>query len=213
MAVSAKNLYTLLAVIVVIGAAGMAAVAATYEPGEGGWNPDAVIVGLAVGFGVNSFVLLLLLLTLRTAVQTVQRAQEVAQRVDEKEHVLQIEGIGPTYATRLNQVGIITIPELMDAEPERVATQIGVTVQAVKDWQAMGQLMQVKGIGPQYAEMLVLAGCRTVGELARSDPAKLTAKIDAVEDARRDNPVVGVNITQNHVERWIVAAKEYLRSR
>jgi predicted flap endonuclease-1-like 5' DNA nuclease len=150
---------------------------------------------------------------LRTAAATVKQAEVIKamSAADEKEHVIIIEGIGEAYASRLNQHGIITIPQLMDASPEDVAAKIGVTSALVREWQAAGQLMRVKGIGPQYAEILVMAGITTIGQLAQSDPAALTAKIDAIEDSRKVR-VTGIDVTQARVERWINAAKEYLRT-
>jgi predicted flap endonuclease-1-like 5' DNA nuclease len=207
-----RSLYTILAVLVIAGAVVTYFFAETYEPGEGRYEPNAVLFGLVWGFAIMSIIVLILLLTLRGAVATVQKAEEIKRfsAVEEKEHVIVIEGIGEAYATRLNQHGIITIPQLLAANPEEVAAKIDVTAALVRDWQAMGQLMEVKGIGPQYAEILVMAGVKRIGELAQADAVALTARIDAIEESRK-KAVLGTNITQRHVERWIEAAKDYMR--
>lgn len=208
-----RMLYTILSVLVVAGVLVVYLFSSQYEPNEGGYDPNAVTVGLTWGFGILSVIVLILLLTLRSAAQTVQQAEQIKamSAAEEKEHVIIIEGIGEAYATRLNQHGIITIPQLLAADPQQVAADIGVTTALVRDWQAMGQLMEVKGIGPQYAEILVLAGVKRIGELAQADAVQLTAKIDAIEESRK-KAVLGTNITQKHVERWIAAAKEYMRT-
>lgn len=208
-----RSLYTILAVLVIAAAIITYVFAEAYEPGAGHYDPNAVIFGLVWGFAILSIVVLILLLTLRGAVATIARAEEIKRfsAVEEKEHVIIIEGIGEAYATRLNQHGIITIPQLLAAHPEDVAAKIDVTADLVRDWQSMGQLMEVKGIGPQYAEILVMAGVKRIGELAQADAVALTARIDAIEEGRK-KAVLGTNVTQKHVERWIAAAKDYMRA-
>lgn len=124
---------------------------------------------------------------------------------DEKEHVLTIEGIGTKYAARLNQIGIISIPQLMKADAETVAGKIDAMPGLVEEWQAMGRLIQLKGVGPQYAEVLVKAGIRTVEELATTDAHRLATKITALEKDRKVR-IQGGTITDAVAQRWIDAA-------
>ena len=80
--------------------------------------------------------------------------------------VIQLEGIGPTYAERLRAVGIRTTTDLLAAEAPLVAEKIQADVPNVRRWQAMSRLIELNGIGPQYAELLVRAGYATVDDLA-----------------------------------------------
>ncbi len=74
----------------------------------------------------------------------------------------------------------------------------------------MGQLMQVKGIGPQYAELLVKSDIKTVAELARVNPPALFATIETVQ-ASRHTAIQKGEIGLGNVERWVKAAGSHLR--
>jgi polyhydroxyalkanoate synthase len=51
----------------------------------------------------------------------------------------EIDGIGPTYAERLREGGIVTVAELSEAAPEEVAEMTGVGVNRAEDWVFQGQ--------------------------------------------------------------------------
>jgi predicted flap endonuclease-1-like 5' DNA nuclease len=109
-----------------------------------------------------------------------QKRRKLAAGVREREgemHVLQLEGIGPRYATRLNAVGVVTVGQLVDADAEEVAKLIEATPEQVQEWQAMGRLVQIKGVGPQWAEALARVGVRDQADLARRDPRELAGAI------------------------------------
>jgi predicted flap endonuclease-1-like 5' DNA nuclease len=125
---------------------------------------------------------------------------------DEREHVLTIEGIGTKYAARLNQIGIISIPQLMKADAEAVAGQIDAMPGLVEEWQAMARLIQVRGVGPQFAEVLVKAGVTTVEDLGSQDAHRLSTKIIALEKDRKVR-IQGATISDAVVQRWIDAAQ------
>src|SRR5581483_247580 len=96
---------------------------------------------------------------------------------DERQHILDIEGIGKVYASRLNAQGVITIPQLLAVDAANIATQIDATPEQVSEWQAMGKLMRLKGVGAQSAEILVKAGIRSIQQLAAEDATALSTKI------------------------------------
>lgn len=119
-------------------------------------------------------------------------------------HVLQLEGIGPLYATRLNAIGIVTVGQLTEADPHEVAKLIEATPEQVQEWQAMGRLVQVKGVGPQWAEALARVGVRDREDLARRDAREISnaiARLNAgkVRVTARDPPPATVRA-------WIRAA-------
>lgn len=89
--------------------------------------------------------------------------------------------VGPRLAERLYGVGIHTVDDLLAADPERVAVEIGarhITAELVRDWQdQMRLVMSVPDLRGGQAQMLVGAGYRSVGAIAAADPAQLCADV------------------------------------
>ena len=57
---------------------------------------------------------------------------------EESQHVILLEGIGNKYAARLNAIGIISIPQLVEARASDVAAQLQVEQGLIEEWQGMG---------------------------------------------------------------------------
>lgn len=125
---------------------------------------------------------------------------------EEKEHILAIEGIGPAYASRLNAQGVITIPQLLAVDANQVGSLIGATPELVKQWQAMAELIRVKGIGPQSAEVLVAAGILSVKQLAAETAENVSRKVKDAERGRKVR-IQGTDVTPAVAQRWIDAAR------
>lgn len=176
---------------------------------------ESAVTGLGITFAVLAIITAWLLISLQRAgvVQLFpgedQRAYVQVPKAEEGQHILLIEGIGEKYASRLNAHGIITIPQLLRINAMDVARKADVTEALAAEWQAMARLMQVKGIGAQYAEILAMAGIQSVEALARADPAQLLARIDGIE-ARRKTRVLKTDIQAGHVKRFIQAAKDHV---
>ena len=119
-------------------------------------------------------------------------------------HVLEIEGIGPHFATRLNGLGIITVNQLVAVDAERLAPMVHATPDQVREWQAMGRLVEVDGIGPQWAEALARVGVTGPDDLATRTPATLSASIAQLN--RGPVRVTGTDPSPATVERWVRAA-------
>lgn len=211
------------AIVLLAGAAVSLLVAWTARPGAGTYDVAGALLALTVAVA-SLYVLAFLILVRRSPVGTgtaepLDGARPAAQAPDtgfthipgehEGQHVLTLEGIGTKYATRLNNHGIITLPQLLDADPETVAAAVDAMPALVEEWQGMARLVQVKGIGPQAAEMLALAGVRTIQGLADADPPELTARIDAIEERRRVR-VLGTDVQEGHVRRWVEAARGHV---
>lgn len=125
---------------------------------------------------------------------------------EEKQHIMEIEGIGKVYASRLNAQGVITVPQLLAVNVDNIASAIDATPELVAEWQAMGKLLRVKGIGPQSAEILVRAGIRSVQQLAAEDPTALSNKIRDLEKSRKIR-IQGMDVTPVVAKRWVDTAK------
>ncbi len=101
-----------------------------------------------------------------------------------------LEGVGPAYAKKLNQAGIRTVRDLLRAcgTPEgrkEVAQQTGIDGKLILRWTNMADLFRIRGIGPQYAELLEAAGVDTVPELAQRNPENLYKKLAEVNAEKR----------------------------
>jgi predicted flap endonuclease-1-like 5' DNA nuclease len=122
------------------------------------------------------------------------------------QHVMTISSIGAANASRLNAMGIITIPQLAKARPENVGPAIGVETETVREWQSIADLLRVEGVAPTAAEMLVKSGVRSVPALAAMDSGELSRKLLDVERARRNKS--GLDLGQTAVAAWITSARE-----
>ena len=126
---------------------------------------------------------------------------------EESQHVLLLEGIGNKYAARLNAIGIISIPQLVEARASDVAAQLQVEPGLVEEWQGMGRLLPLSGIGPQAAELLARIGIRNVPQLAAHDPLDLSVKCkEAV--AGKKVKITSLDVTPAMAKKWIEAARE-----
>jgi len=126
---------------------------------------------------------------------------------EEGQHVLLLEGIGNKYASRLNAVGIITIPQLVEARAADVAAKLQVEPGLIEEWQAMGRLLPLNGIGPQAAELLARAGVRTIPQLASMDPLDLSLKCKAVVAGKKVK-ITNLDVTPAMAKKWIEAARD-----
>jgi predicted flap endonuclease-1-like 5' DNA nuclease len=126
---------------------------------------------------------------------------------EEAQHVLLLEGIGNKYAARLNALGIISIPQLVEARASDVAAQLQVEQGLVEEWQAMGRLLPLSGIGPQAAELLARVGVRSIQQLAAFDPLDLSVKIKDMEAGKKVK-LTKLDVTPAIAKKWIEAARE-----
>ena len=126
---------------------------------------------------------------------------------EESQHVLLLEGIGNKYAARLNAIGIISIPQLVEARSSDVAAQLQVEQGLIEEWQGMGRLLPVSGVGPQAAELLARAGIRSIPQLATQDPLDLSVKCKALVSGKKVK-MTNIDVTPAVAKKWIEAARE-----
>jgi predicted flap endonuclease-1-like 5' DNA nuclease len=123
--------------------------------------------------------------------------------------ISEIEGIGPTYAEKLAAAKIKTTNDLLDHCADKkgrkgMAASTGVSEKLLLKWANMADLMRLKGVGRQYAEMLEAAGVDTVKELATRRPDNLVAKMKEVNEAKN---LANATPAQSIIEGWVTAAK------
>ncbi len=96
--------------------------------------------------------------------------------------VVDIEGIGETYARKLNQIEIITTMDLLEKGSskrgrERIAAETGLPESLIITWVNHADLMRLKGVGAQTSELLEAAGVDSVKELKLRNPDNLHRKL------------------------------------
>lgn len=133
-----------------------------------------------------------------------KRRRFAAGANEEDPHVIELEGVGPRYATRMNALGIITVNQLVAADAAELARRIESTPEQVREWQAMGRLLRVKGVGPQWAEALARVGVTGPEDLAQRSPHALAGAI--AELNRGKVRVTGTDPPVATVSRWIRGA-------
>jgi predicted flap endonuclease-1-like 5' DNA nuclease len=122
----------------------------------------------------------------------------------------QVAGIGQRDATKLRKHGVRTSKGLIDAASSRtgrskLAGATGIDQRDLQQWINHSDLLRVKGVGAEYAELLVASGVDTLRDLRRRNPTALLAKIIGLNG---DSKVVQRLPTESMVEGWIEAAKD-----
>ena len=126
--------------------------------------------------------------------------------------IIDIEGIGETYAPKLQEVGVKTVAGLLERGKtpkgrKELAESTGINEKLILKWVNMGDLFRVKGIGPEYSELLEKAGVDTVKELRRRVPKNLHAKL-AEANSSTSRPLVRALPSLKAVQSWVEAAKQ-----
>lgn len=101
--------------------------------------------------------------------------------------IIEIEGIGETYAKKLQAIGIRTTENLLTAGGTKkgrdsIATQTGIPDSLILTWVNHADLFRIKGIAAQFSELLEAAGVDTVKELGNRNPESLHAKLTETND-------------------------------
>ena len=123
--------------------------------------------------------------------------------------IVEIEGIGPAYAEKLQGAGVTTIDALLEkgATPEGRAALVeetGIDSVRVLRWVNHADLIRVVGVGPQYAELLEAAGVDSVPELAQRNVENLVTGLAETNEARS---LVRRVPSADEVADWIEQAK------
>ena len=123
--------------------------------------------------------------------------------------IIDIQGIGPVYAEKLIGIGIETVDQLLEKGADAKGRQAiedatGIDHGRVLTWVNHADLFRVKGVGPQFSELLEAAGVDTVKELRNRNAANLAAKMLEVNEEKhlcRRTPV------EKEIQKFIDLAK------
>jgi predicted flap endonuclease-1-like 5' DNA nuclease len=128
--------------------------------------------------------------------------------------VIDIEGVGPAYAGKLHEVRIDTTEELLEAGRTpggrvRLSETTGISSGMLLQWINHADLMRIKGVGSEYADLLEAAGVDTVVELAHRKPENLVTTMRERND--KDELVRRVP-SDTMVADWVAQAKKLGRT-
>lgn len=120
-----------------------------------------------------------------------------------------IEGIGEAYGAKLRANGITTTKALLKACADRkgratTAKETGLDASRLLKWANMADLMRIKGIGKQFAELLEASGVDTVKELRNRNSTNLAVKMAEVN---ADKKLTRAVPAEKMVDGWVEQAK------
>ena len=120
-----------------------------------------------------------------------------------------IEGVGPAFLAKLTAAGISNTRDLLNAcctkrGRAEMAEETGISEKLLLSWSNMADLMRIKGVGKQYAELLEAAGVDTVKELRNRKPENLTTKMKEVNAQKR---LTRATPSATQVTAWVRQAK------
>jgi len=124
--------------------------------------------------------------------------------------IIEVEGIGPAYAEKLQAAGIKTTDDYLEkcatpAGRKALAEETGISPKLILTWANHSDLFRINGIAGQFAELLEAAGVDTVKEFRHRVAANLQPKLVEVnEEKNLCNRVPSVS----ELEKMIAQAKE-----
>ena len=123
--------------------------------------------------------------------------------------IIEIEGIGEKHAAALEAAGVSSVEALLEkggapSGRASLAESAGVSPQRVLEWVNRADLMRIKGVGSEYADLLEAAGVDTVKELAQRRADNLQEKMAEVNAAKN---LVNRAPSMAEVEKWVGEAK------
>lgn len=124
----------------------------------------------------------------------------MATRID------QIEGIGPVYAEKLSKAEIKSVEGLLakgatKGGRKEIASVTGIDEGKILEWVNMADLFRIKGVGPQFSELLEAAGVDTVKELRNRNAENLYAKMVEVQAEKKiTRAVPALKVVKSFIE-------------
>ncbi len=128
--------------------------------------------------------------------------------------LVEIEGIGPINAAKLNKAGVRGANGLLKIGGTKkgrveLSKATGFSAKMILEWVNRADLFRVKGIGTQYSDLLEAAGIDTVVELAKRKPESLLA---SMTQANAKKNLVNQMPALSLVKAWVKNAKSLKRA-
>lgn len=122
----------------------------------------------------------------------------------------ELEGVGPALAEKFNGADVQTVEDLLreGAKPsgrKALSDATGLSEKRILTFVNMADLMRIKGVGGEYAELLQASGVDTVKELRNRNAANLAAKM---KETNEEKELTRTNPSEKTVQGWVDQAKE-----
>jgi predicted flap endonuclease-1-like 5' DNA nuclease len=119
-----------------------------------------------------------------------------------------IEGIGPAISEKLEAAGLKSVASLLESGATKkgrgaLAEKTGIAELKILKLVNHADLMRVKGVGGEYAELLEASGVDSVAELAQRNAANLVEKMTSVNAEKK---LVRALPSLKQAEGWIQQA-------
>jgi predicted flap endonuclease-1-like 5' DNA nuclease len=125
------------------------------------------------------------------------------------EELTVVNGIGPSYADQLREVGVTGIAGFIDRTGtssgiDELAAATDISAATIEGWRHQVELTRVDGIGEAHEMLLHRGGVWTLSQLAECEPATLVEDLHGI-----DMPDTPEHIpSADTVEQWIGEAKQ-----
>ena len=123
--------------------------------------------------------------------------------------IIEIEGIGEKYAKILEKAGFANAEDLIPLtwrEVKELAKKTKISTKLIDKWQEQAELMKLKGIGPEYSEVLNKVGIDSIKELSFRTAQ---STLDRIVTLDKEQPDVIRKIPKvEDIEGWIKEAKD-----
>ncbi len=124
--------------------------------------------------------------------------------------IIEIEGIGEIYKSKLNEVGIKDTRDYLErsktpVEREKLSKETGIPEKLILEWANLSDLMRIDGVAEEYADLMEEAGVDTVKELKNRVPENLYEKMKEINEMKN---LVRRLPSLNDVKSWVEQAKE-----
>src|SRR5262249_15933806 len=132
----------------------------------------------------------------------------VPWRATMAERIASIEGTGP-FVNKLTAAKIATTSDLLEvcstpAGRKNLAAQTGIAEHMLLDWANLADLMRLKGVGGQHAELLHAAGVDSIRDLRLRTADALSTRMKQINEQKK---LVKSVVSPDQVQTWIDDAK------
>lgn len=106
-----------------------------------------------------------------------------------KYKIIDIEGVGDSYAEKMIAAGIETVDSLLKKGAtskgrKEIAEETGISEKLILKWVNHADLFRISGVGPQFAELLEASGVDTIKEFRHRNAENLAVTMTDVNNAR-----------------------------
>lgn len=120
-----------------------------------------------------------------------------------------VTSMGQRNQTTMRKAGVRTTDALLKTAAtrtgrRRLARETGLSETDILSWANCADLMRVPGVGPEYAELLGMAGVDTIRSLRRRNPDRL---LEAMTELNLRRRLVRRLPTNGMVGDWVEGAK------